>query len=58
MFGSSFGTFVRAAVFIWVTMSSERILVRDPLNARPIGERTVETMTASGSTCITPAPPS
>ena len=46
--GSSCGTLARAAVIICAVRSSGRMLVSDPLNARPIGERAVATMTASG----------
>src|SRR5215472_8253686 len=45
--GSSWGTLARAAVTIWQVRSSGRTVVREPLNARPIGERAVATMTAS-----------
>ena len=46
--GSSCGTFASAADTICTAMSSGLIEVSDPLNARPIGERAVATMTASG----------
>src|SRR5262249_59775730 len=45
--GWGWGTLARAAVTIWQVRSSGRMVVRDPLNARPIGERAVATMTAS-----------
>src|SRR5215471_3768244 len=45
--GSSWGTLASAAVTIWQVRSSGRTVVREPLNARPIGERAVATMTAS-----------
>lgn len=38
----------RAAPTIWAARSSARNSLSDPLNARPMGERTAETMTASG----------
>ena len=47
-FGSSSGTFARAAFTICTVRSSARISVSEPLKARPIGERAVETITASG----------
>ena len=52
--GSSWGTLASAAVTIWQVRSSGRTVVRDPLNARPIGERAVATMTASvmGPPCV------
>jgi hypothetical protein len=37
-----------AAVTIWAVKSLGRMLVREPLKARPIGERAVATTTASG----------
>src|SRR5216683_305459 len=46
--GSSAGTLASAARIIWATRSSGRMVVRLPLNARPMGERAVATMTASG----------
>ncbi len=46
--GFSAGTFSRAARTIWTVKSSGRMLTSDPFIARPIGERAVETMTASG----------
>src|ERR1700747_1005908 len=46
--GSSCGTLARAAVTIWAARSSGRMPVREPLNARPIGDRAVATITASG----------
>jgi hypothetical protein len=47
-FGSSSGTFARAAFTICTVRSSARISVSEPLNARPIGDRAVETISASG----------
>src|SRR5690606_15405271 len=41
------GTFARAACTIWTVRSSARMSFSEPLKARPIGERAVETMTAS-----------
>src|SRR3954463_12174223 len=49
MVGSSAGIFSRAAVTTAVARSSGRTSFSDPLNARPIGLRAVETMTASGT---------
>ena len=46
--GSSAGTLASAAVTIWASRSSGLIVVIEPLNARPMGERAVATMTASG----------
>ena len=46
--GSSWGTLARAATTIWRTASSGRMVVRDPLNALPIGDLAVATITASG----------
>src|ERR1700749_2485406 len=51
--GSSWGTLASAAVTIWASRSSGLIEVSDPLPARPMGERAVATMTASGI----PVPP-
>ncbi|CAM5604242.1 hypothetical protein SALBM311S_08308 [Streptomyces alboniger] len=48
--GSSSGTFARAAWMIVAVMSSGRRSLREPLKARPMGERAVETITASGMT--------
>ncbi len=48
--GSSAGTLSSAARTIWAARSSGRIEASEPLKARPIGERAVETMTASGMT--------
>src|SRR5215217_528194 len=45
--GSSAGTLSSAARTIWAARSSGRISTSEPLPARPIGERAVETMTAS-----------
>ena len=45
--GSSCSTWASAAETIWAVRSSGRMLVMDPLNARPIGERAVATITAS-----------
>ena len=45
--GSSSGTLARAAATICAVRSSGLMVMRDPLNARPIGERAVATMTAS-----------
>ena len=47
---SSWGTLDSATVIIWLARSSGRMVVSDPLNARPIGDRAVATMTASGMT--------
>src|SRR6266542_6451128 len=41
-------TLPTAALIICTARSSGRMLVSDPLYARPIGERAVDTMTASG----------
>src|SRR3954452_19075295 len=49
-FGSSAGTLSRAARTMVVAMSSGRKSTSDPLKARPIGDRAVLTMTASGMT--------
>ena len=46
--GPSGCTWDRAAETICAVRSSGRMPVMDPLNARPIGERAVATMTASG----------
>src|SRR5215831_12427892 len=46
--GSSWGTLARAAVIICRTASSGRMVVRDPLNALPMGDLAVATITASG----------
>src|SRR6266581_8425953 len=46
--GSSWGTLASTAVTIWRTASSGRMVVRDPLNALPIGDLAVATITASG----------
>src|SRR5439155_21926853 len=46
--GSSCGTLSRAARTIVAVRSSGRASRSDPLTARPIGERAVATMTASG----------
>src|SRR6266540_2986508 len=46
--GSSCGTLASAAWIICTVRSSGRMLTSEPLLARPIGERAVETMTASG----------
>src|SRR5918995_5921875 len=45
--GSSSGTLSSAARTIWTVRSSGRMSLSEPLKARPIGERAVETMTAS-----------
>jgi hypothetical protein len=45
--GSSAGTLPSAARTIWAARSSGRMSTSEPLPARPIGERAVETMTAS-----------
>src|SRR3954447_8422939 len=45
---SSAGTLAMAAFTMWAPRSSGRQSTRDPLLARPIGVRAVETMTASG----------
>src|SRR4051794_10172724 len=47
---SSAGTLSNAALMMVAVRSSGRKSTSDPLNARPIGERAVETMTASGMT--------
>src|SRR5437764_11418486 len=49
-FGSRPGTLSSAALMMVAVRSSGRKSTSDPLNARPIGERAVETMTASGMT--------
>ncbi len=49
-FGSSSGTLASAAWMIVAVRSSARRSFRDPLKARPIGERAAETITASGIT--------
>src|SRR6516225_6583020 len=46
--GSSWGTLASAAVTICWTASSGRVVVSDPLNARPMGDLAVATITASG----------
>src|SRR6202167_686773 len=46
--GSSCGTLANAAATICAARSSGGIAVREPLNARPIGDRAVATITASG----------
>src|SRR4051794_19985816 len=46
--GCSAGTLARAAWMIVAVSSSGRSPVSEPLKARPIGERAVETITASG----------
>src|SRR5215470_6696949 len=46
--GSSWGTLARAAATICRTASSGRMVVRDPLNALPMGDLAVATITASG----------
>src|ERR1051326_8334881 len=46
--GSRPGTLSRAARTICAVRSSGRTVVIEPLKARPIGERAVETITASG----------
>src|SRR5690606_4385203 len=46
--GSSCGTLASAALIIWTVMSSGRRSLSEPLKARPMGERAVATMTASG----------
>src|SRR3954447_20225157 len=46
--GSSSGTFSSAALMISALRSSGRKSLSDPLLARPMGERAVETITASG----------
>src|SRR5689334_13960289 len=46
--GSSCGTFARAALTICAARSSGRMLVSEPLPARPMGDRAVATITASG----------
>src|ERR1700761_417797 len=51
--GCSCGNLASTAVTIWVSRSSGLMEVSDPLNARPMGERAVATMTASGI----PTPP-
>src|SRR5688500_6275442 len=46
--GSSAGTLSSAAWTIWAVSSSGRMSLSEPLFARPMGERAVETITASG----------
>ena len=46
--GSSWGTWASAARTICTVRSSGRMVVSEPLNARPMGERAAATMTASG----------
>src|SRR5690606_6624652 len=46
--GFSWGTLASAAVMICAVRSSARRSFSDPLKARPMGERAVATMTASG----------
>ena len=46
--GLSASTLPSAARTICATRSSGRSSLSDPLKARPMGERAVETMTASG----------
>jgi hypothetical protein len=46
--GSSWGTLARAAATICTTASSGRMVVSDPLNALPMGDLAVATITASG----------
>ena len=46
--GRSCGTLARAADTSWQVRSSGRMEVSEPLKARPIGDRAVATMTASG----------
>ena len=46
--GLSCGTLASAAEISWQVRSSGRMETSDPLNARPMGERAVATMTASG----------
>ncbi len=46
--GSRAGTLARTAFTIWEASSSGRMLASWPLNARPMGERAVATITASG----------
>ena len=46
--GSSCGTFASAALTICTARSSGRMLVSEPLPARPMGDRAVATITASG----------
>lgn len=48
--GSSWGTLARAVAMMWAVRSSGRTSLREPLKARPIGERVALTMTASGMT--------
>src|ERR1035437_2118797 len=48
--GSSCGTLASAAATICAVRSSGRMLVSEPLPARPIGDRAVATITASGMT--------
>ena len=49
---SSAGILSSAAVTICAARSSGRISLREPLTAPPIGERAMETMTASGMTVL------
>src|ERR1700761_6009230 len=51
--GSTCGTLASTADTIWTSRSSGLMEINDPLNARPMGERAVATMTASGM----PTPP-
>src|SRR5699024_12095001 len=46
------GTWPRAACTICTVKSSGRMSFSEPLNARPIGERAVETITASVMECL------
>src|SRR5262249_943419 len=46
--GSSWGTLASAAATICCTASSGRMVVSDPLNALPMGDLAVATITASG----------
>src|SRR5947207_6020448 len=50
--GSSEGTFSSAAFTMWAARSSGRQSTSEPLLARPMGVRAVETMTASGMTTV------
>src|SRR6478736_8016852 len=54
--GSSSGTRSSAARTIGLVRSSARRSLSDPLNARPIGDRAVATMTASGTVTCSPPP--
>jgi len=49
--GSSCGTFASAAATIWAARLSGRMAVSEPLPARPMGDRAVATITASGMVC-------